>query len=344
MAIVTFTSSKSSPNWHNHGGAEGLGPLLEQIAGNGNDLLAAGRRHVGFSASDREASLATSRARQGQNRFGPPLPAWDNHVMSEAPAAEPRKSFNNVAEIYHAVRPSYPPPMFDELLRLLPDRPVILEVGPGTGQATRDLLRRGAIVHAVEIGPATAAKLREVLPSSALTITVGDFEQVDVQEHGFDAVFSATAYHWITPKAQVDRPARVLRPGGVVAIVDLNQVSSPDDKGFFAAAQPIYERYGEGHTGPQAPERHAVDPPMRRALRSDPRFSNVEVHAYDWNQTYSAADYRKLMLSYSSTQMMTPSARQGLLDDMENFIQQQFGNQVTRPIVVTLTTARFGSA
>jgi hypothetical protein len=92
--------------------------------------------------------------------------------------------------------------------------------------------------------------------------------------------------------------------------------------------------------GPPAPERNAVDPPIHRVLRGDPRFSNVEVRAYDWNQTYSAADYRKLMLSYSSTQMMTPPARQGLLDDMENFVRQQFDDQVTRPIVVTLTTAR----
>lgn len=254
--------------------------------------------------------------------------------------AEPRRSFDGVAEIYHGIRPSYPPAMFDDLFRLLPGHPAILEVGPGTGQATRDLLSRGARVHAVEIGPAMAAKLREVLPSRALTVTVGDFEEADVEEHGFDAVFSATAYHWISPKAQVDRPASVLKPGGRVAIADFNQVSSPEDKGFFAAAQPIYERYGEGHTGPPAPERNAVDPPIHLALRGDQRFSNVEVRSYDWDQTYSAAGYRKLMLSYSSTQMMTPQARQGLLDDMENFIRQQFGNQVTRPIVVTLTTAR----
>lgn len=182
--------------------------------------------------------------------------------------------------------------------------------------------------------------LREVLPSPALTVTIGDFEEVDVGEHDFDAVFSATAYHWISPKAQVDRPVSVLKPGGVVAIADLNQVSSPDDKGFFAAAQPIYERCGERHVGPRAPERNAVDPAIHRVLRGDPRFSNVEVRAYDWNQTYSAADYRKLMLSYSGTQMMTPPARQGSLDDMENFVRQQFDNQVTRPIVVTLTTAR----
>ena len=260
--------------------------------------------------------------------------------MSKAPAAEPRKSFDSNAETYHEIRPNYPPSMFDDLFRLLPGRPAILEVGPGTGQATRDLLSRGATVHAVEIGPAMAAKLREVLPSPALTVTIGDFEEVDLEEHGFDAVFSAAAYHWISAKAQVDRPVSALKPGGVVAIVDLNQVNSPDDKGFFAAAQPIYARYSGGHIGPRAPERDAVDPPIHLVLRSDPRFSNVELRPYDWNQTYSAADYRKLMITYSSTQMMTPSARHELLDDMENFVRQQFDNQVTQPIVVTLTTAR----
>jgi trans-aconitate methyltransferase len=230
--------------------------------------------------------------------------------------------------------------MFEDLFQLLPRHPAILEVGPGTGQATRDLLSRGATVRAIEIGPSMAARLREALPSPALTITIGDFEEVDVGEHGFDAVFSATAYHWISPRAQVDRPVSVLKPGGVIAIADVNQVSSPDDRGFFAAAQPIYERYGERHAGPRAPERGEVDPPIHRVLRGDPRFLNVGVRAYDWNQTYSAAGYRKLMLSYSNTQMMTPAARQGLLDDMENFVRQQFDNQVTRPIVVTLTTAR----
>jgi hypothetical protein len=79
---------------------------------------------------------------------------------------------------------------------------------------------------------------------------------------------------------------------------------------------------------------------MHRVLRGDSRFSNVELRTYDWDQTYSAAAYRQLMLSFSQTQMMTPPARQGLLDDMENFVRQQYDDQVTRPIVITLTTAR----
>jgi hypothetical protein len=45
------------------------------------------------------------------------------------------------------------------------------------------------------------------------------------------------------------------------------------------------------------------------------------------------------MLSYSGTQMMQESDRVGLLDDIEHFIRNDFGGVVTRPLVVTLTTA-----
>jgi hypothetical protein len=59
-------------------------------------------------------------------------------------------SFNEAAEIYDEVRPSYPVELFDALFEALPPQPEIVEVGPGTGQATKDLLARGATVHAIE--------------------------------------------------------------------------------------------------------------------------------------------------------------------------------------------------
>lgn len=253
--------------------------------------------------------------------------------------ADVRLSFNEAAETYHRVRPSYPAALFDHLFRLLPAEPEIVEAGPGTGQATKDLLGRGARVHAVEIGPAMASVLRANLPTDWLRVTVGDFELVDIAPSSADAVFSATAYHWISPAAQLDRPAAILRPGGVLAVVDLVQVDSPEDAGFFAAAQPVYERYGQGHTGPPAPSRANVQPEIRRLLDADARFGSIAVHHYDWNQHYSAAEYRRLMESYSVTQMMAASDRRGLLADMERFIRDEFGGRVTRPLVVTLTTA-----
>jgi hypothetical protein len=125
-----------------------------------------------------------------------------------------------------------------------------------------------------------------------------------------------------------------------VAIVDLIQVDSPEDAGFFAAAQPIYERHGQGHSGLPAPARESVDPKIRTVLDADARFDGVDFRKYDWDQTYSASDYRTLMLSYSGTQMMMEEDdRVGLLDDVESFIRDHFGGVVTRPLVVTVTTA-----
>ncbi len=78
---------------------------------------------------------------------------------------------------------------------------------------------------------------------------------------------------------------------------------------------------------------------MRRDLEADDRFHSVAVHHYDWNQTYTASEYRQLMLSYSGTQMMNEPDRTALVDDMEAFIRDRFGGTVTRPLVATLTTA-----
>jgi len=256
-----------------------------------------------------------------------------------SPPEDVRLSFDEAVEIYDRVRPTYPAALFDELFAMLPADPEIVEVGPGTGQATKDLIARGASVHAIEIGPAMARKLRANLSSDRLRVTVGDFEVVSIAPGTVDAVFSATAYHWISRAAQTDRPATILRPGGTVAIVELIQVDAPDDAGFFAASQTIYERYGQGHTGSPAPRREDVDPAMREVLEADHRFAAVAVRRYDWDQTYSAAGYRQLMLSYSVTQMMDATDRLGLLDDIETFIGADFGGRVTRPLVVTLTTA-----
>lgn len=256
-----------------------------------------------------------------------------------ATPADRRLSFNEVPDIYDEIRPSYPAALFDVLFEMLPVAPTIVEVGPGTGQATGDLLARGASVHAVEIGPAMAARLREKLLSPRLRVSVGDFEEIELPGARADALFSATAYHWISAPARTDRPAFLLRPGGVVAIVDLIQVTCAVDHGFFDAARPIYERYGEGHRGPAAPGRDQVDPPMREILEDDGRFHGVAVRRWDRDQTYSASEYRKLLLSYSGTQMMAPTQRLGLLDDLEGLINQEFGGRVTRPLVATLTTA-----
>jgi SAM-dependent methyltransferase len=251
-----------------------------------------------------------------------------------------RLSFDRVASMYHEIRPHYPAELFDVLFSWLPDRPKIVEVGPGTGQATGDLLAHGAPVTAVELGPQLAERLRQEIASPDLNVVVADFEEVELEPGAFDCVFSASAYHWISPQGQRDRPAELLHAGGVLAIVELVQVQSAIDRGFFDAVQPIYQKYGEGGAREVTPSREAATARIYASLQNDPRFTDLAAYHFDWDQTYTSAQYRKLMTSYSGTQMMEPARRQGLLDDIEQFITSQFGGQVTRPLVIILVLAR----
>jgi hypothetical protein len=122
-------------------------------------------------------------------------------------AADKRLSFNEVPDIYDEIRPSHPSALYDALFEMLAQLPAIVEVGPGTGQVTKDLLDRGASVHAIEIGRATAAKLCANLSSDRLQVTTGDYEHMDIPRSSADALPSATAYHLIFPQAQTGRPA-----------------------------------------------------------------------------------------------------------------------------------------
>src|SRR4029077_19530388 len=80
--------------------------------------------------------------------------------VSDLPRAW-RVGFDEVAELYDQVRPGFPDELFDELAAALPPAPVVVEVGPGTGQATKGLVAGGARVTAVEWGPHLAAVLAE---------------------------------------------------------------------------------------------------------------------------------------------------------------------------------------
>jgi protein-L-isoaspartate O-methyltransferase len=72
-----------------------------------------------------------------------------------------RATFDQAAGLYGRARPGYPPALFDDLADLTGIRPGsrVLEIGPGTGQATLPLAERGGRVVAVELGPDLAARV-----------------------------------------------------------------------------------------------------------------------------------------------------------------------------------------
>lgn len=129
--------------------------------------------------------------------------------------------FDRSAEAYAAVRPGYPAEVVAALQDwgALPPGADVLELGPGTGQATRQLLDAGASrILAVELGPELAHRLQADLPDPRLQVVVGDADVVDLPRSAFDLAAAATSFHWLDPARALPRLADALRDGGHLAV------------------------------------------------------------------------------------------------------------------------------
>ncbi len=119
-------------------------------------------------------------------------------------------SFEAVADEYDLGRPSYPAGVYDALGAL--DGLVALDVGAGTGIATRQLIDRGASVVAVDPGPGLLA--RAVAHSPALRAVVADGSVLPVPTGAVDLVCFAQSWHWLDGSTRASEAHRVLRQGG----------------------------------------------------------------------------------------------------------------------------------
>ena len=125
-------------------------------------------------------------------------------------------SFGPVADAYERFRPGYPAELFDAVLAYA-GRPVrtALEIGAGTGKATRLFARRGITVTATDPDRAMLAELRRRVPADVRTVRAA-FEDLQPGE-SYGLAYAAAALHWTNPQGRWPRVAALLEPGGVFA-------------------------------------------------------------------------------------------------------------------------------
>jgi SAM-dependent methyltransferase len=181
-------------------------------------------------------------------------------VENRGETVHPSRSFDRAAEDYEAHRPGYP----DAVLDLLPvaAEAEVLDVGAGTGKLTRVLARRYRRVLAVEPLDGMRAILQRVLPD--VEAHAGTAEQIPLADASVDAVFAGQAFHWFANDEAVAEMARVLRPGGSLALVwnephgrsplprayyDYLEALHDEGRAFFADAEPWQTIVGRGPFG-----------------------------------------------------------------------------------------------
>ncbi len=156
--------------------------------------------------------------------------------------------FDPLVDFYDAARPTYPDELFTALVEFTRPLPGsrIVEVGAGTGIATRALRSRGALVLPVDHGAAMLARLQE-RAAAFPTAVRADAHQLPVRSGWADLVCYAQAWHWTDPPRAAAEAARVLRPGGALAVWwnlvqfhGVDWLESQHDR--LAAANPAWDR------------------------------------------------------------------------------------------------------
>ena len=125
------------------------------------------------------------------------------------------RAFGAVAQAYDRGRPSYPA---DAVAWLLDgDAKIVLELGAGTGKLTRQMVDQGHAVFATEKDPAMLEVLKQRVPE--VSAKVAGAEEIPANDRSVDVVIAAQAFHWFDHDVAIPEMARVLKPGGHVALV-----------------------------------------------------------------------------------------------------------------------------
>jgi SAM-dependent methyltransferase len=136
-------------------------------------------------------------------------------------AVDPRAAsgFGSGAAAYERARPSYAAAAIAHLARALGlgGDSRVLDLAAGTGKLTRALAPVTGHVVAVEPSPAMRAALRAGAPG--VSAIGGTAEAIPLPADAVDAVFVGEAFHWFDTERAAREIARVLAPGGGLAML-----------------------------------------------------------------------------------------------------------------------------
>lgn len=241
-------------------------------------------------------------------------------------------TFNTVAEEYERWSPTYPEALYRDIFAYQPVGPEseLLEVGIGTGQATRPFLETGCALTAVELGDRLAAIAREKFQEfPKLSVVNLPFQEYDGPDARFDLIYSARAFHWIPEEIGYRSVYRMLKPGGAFARFSAHSVPARGMEAVYAEMQRSYDEFmyedkrpdNAASVSPFTMEQAA----RRTAIGAKYGFEALDSKLYIRERTYTAEEYIRLIGVYSDHIVLPEERRQGLLRGIREAIEAHGG-------------------
>ena len=253
-----------------------------------------------------------------------------------------RRTFDHQAFLYDKARPHYPLDLFDKIIEVtgLQTGDHLLEIGPGTGQATQSFAAKGFRITGVELGEHLAEVARHKLRHYPdIDIITGSFEKAELPKHEFKLVYSATAFHWIKPEVKYAKTHELLMAGGHLAIIHTNHVSDEEGDAFHVATQPIYDKYWprEGKPAPILPKTNTLKAPDDL---DEKFFKWVHFQTFPVVIDYTTEQYLELRNTYSPTLALPEDKRTAFLADLGGLIDREFSGHRIKHFAMSLAIAQ----
>ena len=254
---------------------------------------------------------------------------------------EGRRLFGLNPQGYEDSRPDYPDWIWERLRdqgALVPGAGT-LEIGAGSGRATRRLLAHGAdpltIVEPDDrFGPMLEAATCD--HTAQCRVIHQSFEDVELHDAQFDLVAAATSFHWVTPVAGLQKVKRVLKDEGIAALFwNVLQALGVADE-FHDATQGLLSSLAGSPSGAPNTLPYALDRQAREADARASGFERVEYFESIWTLELDTHQVGKLYEGFSSIQRLDEPSRTTLLTELMEIAEKQFNGRVERNVTSCL--------
>ena len=162
-----------------------------------------------------------------------------------------RKVFDTIPEQFDKYRPRYSAELFADLIEYAGIDPekTVLELGPGTGQATEPILKTGCDYHAIELGEHLAEMMEcKYGEYPNFHIVNDDFITYDFGSRKFDMIYSAATIQWIPEDIAFSKTFKLLNPGGTLAMMLTRGDYKTPNEELYNRIQQVYSDYFKPET------------------------------------------------------------------------------------------------
>jgi SAM-dependent methyltransferase len=238
----------------------------------------------------------------------------------------PTERFAGLADDYERYRPSYPAAAIDAMTAGLSSGAVVIDIGCGTGIATRLLAARGLVVIGVEPND----DMRSRALAAGLDVRLGTAEATGLPAACADLVLAAQAFHWFRPSPALAEFHRLLRPGGRCALI----WNEPDDADPATAAYRAALRSTTSE--PRLLDRQSDS---GLALMSDPHFHNAQRLSFSHEQSCDRIGLlgRAASVSYAPRDAEGAARLESMLSEV--FAEHAVAGRITLRYETVLTIA-----